>query len=86
MTRKIFVPGSSLDVDYIVRDKSRNVVVSIVHRGEVVVVFFSQNADATARAMSVEQANKFASDVHQVHQAVRDDAAIKEMEKEFDDG
>lgn len=83
--RKIYVPGVALEVTCLVQDSPGKSVISVAHRGEVVVVFLSPNEDPTARAMSTQQADKFASDINAVYQAVRDDAAIKEMEKEFDD-
>lgn len=80
--RRIIVPGRSIEATIVVRDLAANMVLAIPINGEVVVVFVSPKP--TSMVMSVEQAQKFTKEIRDAYQSFRDEAVLKQMEKEFD--
>jgi len=85
--RKIVIPGVAIDVTTIISstNSSKNSVLALPHRGEVIVVFFSREQKPSARAMSDAQARQFVKDLTFAHQAFSDDAKIAQMERDFTD-
>lgn len=83
-SRKVYVPGQSLEVQTIIMDKQKNSVLAVAHEGKVIVVFFSSQHGPSARVMTTGQARKFGKELLEAHQAINDDAQIAEMEKEFE--
>ena len=76
------MPGSPLDTGDILGELSPNTIIAIPHQEEFVVVFIGTRG-VSARAMSRQQLDGFSRDVIRVHQAIRDDAKIAQLEREF---
>ena len=82
--RKVFMPGSPLDAADILGELSPNKIIVVPHRDSFVVVFINSQG-ISAREMNRNQLDGFSKDVIQVHEAIRDDANIALLEREFED-
>jgi len=82
--RKVFMPGSPLDAADILGELSPNKIIVIPHRDSFVVMFINSQG-ISAREMNRNQLDGFSKEVIRVHEAIRDDANIALLEREFSD-
>ena len=83
--RKIYVPGTTLELATVVFDEARNRILAISHEDGVIMVILTRDR-CSAHLMNQTQAKRFSADVLRLHQAIADDAKISQMEQEFRDG
>ena len=83
--RRVMVPGTSLEVSYVVGGKNvKNAVIAIRLADRIVMVFYDDKEGLpSACSMTVEQAKRFTRDVRATYQAIADDAQIAQLEREF---